>query len=507
MSRIVLYLVTSILGLLTTNAQQFTGQVIDSKTKESIPFATVKIGEVDLISNNDGYFTFSGKNIDDASLIAVSFIGYNPEQLSVNQLKQNNNIIYLTQGTYDIGEIYVTNEKPNVDTIINRTKKGLRTLYSSTDLKQIIFTRNSTEFNPKTAEVKIKKSTDFSRNELKKLNEELAQFTSGLINYPPQQFIDRLVNYYTSTKKVNDKDAFISKVEVIKAVKLHDQNRSTDLEDLGKTATDLMLKYVDTTKFYRIKSGLFGSRDTISFSEEYNNQLRNKHTNQRLPENKKNREIKSNINTIRSTFWHPETDFIRNIEFYNYTLLHTTFLDDELVYVIEFTPKKRKAKYKGKFYINADDYAILRVDYDLADGKNLYSFNLKLILGIKSAQNISKGTIIYKKIPDRDTYYLYYASSEWGQYFYVNRPLKLIEITKNRKERDVVAFDIEVEGNQRNKSEYLSTSISSITSEEVEKITENDFNYEIQTRYNSNIWKGYDVIEPLEEMKKFEALE
>ncbi|MFA5555689.1 MAG: carboxypeptidase-like regulatory domain-containing protein [Flavobacteriaceae bacterium] len=505
MLRLILLLLSLFWSFYFTYAQQITGRIIDSQTKESIPFATIRVGEADLISNQEGYFTFLPDN--NSETVVISFIGYNSQQLSVSQLRQNS-IIALVPVIYDIGEIYVTNEKPNADTIVNRAKKGLKTLYKSTNLKQTIFTRKSTEFKPKTAEVKIKKSTEFSKNELKKLNEELAGFTSGLVNYPPQQFTDRLVNYYTSTKKINDKFASVSKVEVIKAVKLHDRNRSTHLDDLEKTAANLMLKYVDTTKFYRIKSGLFGSRDTISFSEEYNNKSKNKYAKQQSPENKKNSEIKSSITISRSTLWNSETsEFIHKTDIYTYTFVETTYLDGELVYVIDFKPKKKKAKYSGRLYINADDYAILRADYDLAEGKNLYSFNLKLILGVKSAQNISRGTFIYKKVSDSDMYYLYYASKEWGQYFYINRPLKLIEITKNRKERDVVAFDIKVEGNMIDKSEYLNTSIQSVTSEEVEKIKEKDFNYEIQSEYNPNIWKGYNIIEPLEEMKKFKVLE
>lgn len=504
MIRTIFFLLTLLLGIATTNAQQITGQIIDSQTNESISFATIKIGETDLISNNDGYFTVSSDSETD--LMTVSFIGYISQTITVGHLKQNK-VIKLVEGMYDIGGIYISNETPSVDTIINRARKGIRTMYSSTNLKRTIFTRKSTEFKPKTAEVNITKSTEFSKSEFKKLNEELAEFTSGLVKFPPQQFTDRLVNYHTATKKVDEKPIFTSKIEVIKAIKFKDDKRSTDIDDLEKTATNLMLKYIDTTKFYRIKSGLFGSRDTISLSEEFNNRPKNKRQKQQPPENKKISEIRTNINTSNFLFWHPEITFIHKPELYTYTFVEATYLDNELVYVIDFKPRKRKAKHIGRLYINADDYAILRADYDLPEGKNLNSFNFKLVLGVKSAENISKGTIIYKKVLDSKSYYLHYAYKEEGGYFYVNRPLKLIEITQNRKERDVVAFDLKVEGNHLSKSEYLNTSAKPTTYEEVEKINEKDFEYEIHNRYNPNIWKGHNVIEPLEEMKNFKTTE
>jgi hypothetical protein len=51
---------------------------------------------------------------------------------------------------------------------------------------------------------------------------------------------------------------------------------------------------------------------------------------------------------------------------------------------------------------------------------------MKFLLGIKASQNISKGTITYKKKRRDDGYYMQYAAIEKGQYFYLNRPLKFI---------------------------------------------------------------------------------
>jgi hypothetical protein len=48
----------------------------------------------------------------------------------------------------------------------------------------------------------------------------------------------------------------------MKAVQLRQMN--------WKKALNMMLQHLDSTKYYRVKSGLFGSRDTISLRKDYN---------------------------------------------------------------------------------------------------------------------------------------------------------------------------------------------------------------------------------------------
>lgn len=46
-----------------------------------------------------------------------------------------------------------------------------------------------------------------------------------------------------------------------------------------------------------------------------------------------------------------------------------------------------------------------------------------------------------------------------------------------------------------------------ISTSDYEALQEQEFEYQILKKYDSNIWKGYNVIEPLEEMKRFEVVE
>jgi hypothetical protein len=55
----------------------------------------------------------------------------------------------------------------------------------------------------------------------------------------------------------------------LKATKLKNEGSAASSDELEK-GLNMMLQHLDSTKYYRVKSGLFGSRDTISLRKDYN---------------------------------------------------------------------------------------------------------------------------------------------------------------------------------------------------------------------------------------------
>jgi hypothetical protein len=252
MTRIVIYFLTLVAGLLTAQAQQTKGKVVDSKTQEPIAYANIKINDADnTVTNTEGFFTISEK--DDNAVVTVSFLGYHSTQLTVAQLK-NNSTVYLEEGVFELGSVFVSNQKPNADSIMRVVKENLSKNYEyGSDYKYRIFKRETSQFKPKTMEVDITKSTGFTKKQLKETNEEIRKFTSSLIKYPPISYTDILIDYAAVNKKTEDgKSSIRAKANVIKAIRLADESRSTSLDDLEESATKMFLKHMDTTKFYRI---------------------------------------------------------------------------------------------------------------------------------------------------------------------------------------------------------------------------------------------------------------
>ncbi|MFQ3173706.1 MAG: hypothetical protein ACI9WT_002110 [Flavobacterium sp.] len=487
-------------------AQNIKGKVIDSKTGESIPYANIKVnGSENLISNAEGYFSLSENNSKDETLLTVSYLGFVTQQLTVAELKKLDFTIKLLAGIYELSDVAVSNLKPNPYEIMANVKANLTRNYTTGEKgsKEMFFYRTSSYFNPSIIDVEINKSTGFSKQALSKVNNDLQSFSTKLISHPPVSFTDILCNYYSVKTKKADKFVFNSKLAVLKATVLKNEGESTSLDDLEKTAKNLMLQHLDTTKYYRFKSGLIGSRDTISLRKDFNNK----------PE--KDKEVKNQLTAAKSKLKgfmsennilnNKRFDFIQKPELYDYTYEGTAYTNqNEFAYVLTFKPRKSKAMYVGKLYISETDYAVLRTDYVLDDGEKVHNFNMKFLLGIKVSENVSKGTVIYKKRAEDDNYYMQYATTESGNYFYLNRPLKLIELAKG--EKDVLALDFKMEANTRNKTEFLNISRSEISQAAIEKVKEEDFKYINIKSYDPKIWKDYNAIEPLEEMKQFKAI-
>lgn len=496
-----------LLGIQAAIAQNITAKIIDSKSGESLPYANIKVNEtINLVSNTEGYFTLSESNSSEASVLTVTYLGYAKRQITVGELKNQQYIIKLDPGVFELETMTISNIKPDPDAIMAEVKKNLPANYKKNGQpsKDMIFYRNASNFIPEKIDIEFTKSTGFTKKGLESANNELHAFTSKLISHPPKEFKDMLCNYYTDTKIKDNKPMLHTKLDVIKATLLKDEDRSVDLEDMQQTSENILLKHLDSTKYYRVKSGLFGSRDTISLRKSFNEKKnKNKTKTSKLNSSKSGLTMFMYENNFLQS---NKMDFVNKPELYKYTYEGKTYNDkDEFMYVLRFEPRKSKAKFTGKLYVSETDYAVVRCDYTLAEGKTLSGFNMKLLLGVKASENKSKGTLIYKKNDDKSGYHLQYASVETGQYIYINRPLKFIELTDS--EKDVVAFDLKVEGNTNDKKEFLTISKSEINTTVFDNVKEEEFNYIPLKRYDPKIWKDFVSIEPLEEMKQFRVAE
>lgn len=504
-------LLTTFISLLVFQlgiAQHIRGKIIDAATGDNIPYANIRVNNAEnLVSNGEGYFSLSESSSQDETLLVVSYLGFVNQQLTVGELKKLDFTIKLLPAVYELDDVEVSNIKPNPYEIMANVKANLSRNYTTGEKgsKEMFFYRTSSYFNPSIIDVEINESTGFSKQALSKINNDLQSFSSKLISHPPVSFTDILCNYYSVKTKKAEKFVFTSKLDVLKATLLKNEGESTSLDDLEKKGTNLMLQHLDTTKFYRIKSGLIGSRDTISLRKDFN---RKKKTGVNIEINSQLTATKSNLNSLmyqNNLLNNKRFDFIQKPELYDYTFEGTTYTNEnEFAYVLTFKPRKSKAMYVGKLYISETDYAVLRTDYVLDEGEKVHNFNMKFLLGIKVSENVSKGTIIYKKRAEDDNYYMQYAATETGNYFYLNRPLKLIELTSG--EKDVLALDFKIEANTRNKTEFLNMSRTEATVAAIEKIKEQDFKYITIKSYDPKIWKDYNAIEPLQEMKQFKAI-
>lgn len=480
---------------LTLKAQTVTGQILDSKTKEVISFATIQFGENDgVVSNAEGFFTLNIEKLNVTKSITVSYLGYQTETLTVDQLNANNNIIYLKEAVNQLDTVYITNKFPSVDSILKMVNRNLSKNHNTTLSKHSIFTRETAFFKPSKIDIEIEKSSGFKKSQLESSNKQLDSLTRSLTTKQPSQtFTDILSDFYIS--ETNQ-----SKMDVVKATKLFDVNNQNHFDDIQKKSTTIILKHLDVDKTYKLKSGLFKIEDSLSLKS--NETKKDTANNNQLVHLKDETHKFFMSNQFGASSF---LDFVLDTSLYDYTIEDVTNYEGEFVYVIGFKPKKRKANYIGKLYISESDYAVLKVDYAYAEGKTGEKLNLKFLLGVKFVENQHKGNILFRKNSETSVYYPYYINQEIQQYVYLHRPLKFIE---NGGDKNKVGFDFKVEGHMIEKMEYLNLGHTSISGSDFNAIKEaKTVDYQKLNKYDASIWKGFNAIEPLEEMKQFKVEE
>lgn len=500
MKKLVTLCIFLLLNIGLTLAQGVTIQVTDAQTGESLPNASIVVNDTDnLIANNDGYFTLT--NNEDAAKVLISYIGYNRAVTTAGALKQAKQI-KLNRAVYELTGVNISSIGNNPDAIMAAVKKNLNDnyKYNGKPEKNRVFFRESSVIMPVQIDADITESTGFSKAQLKEINKDIGAMTKRVTANPPREFTDILGDYYRGSGTANGKTTNYAKFEVVKATKLKDLTNGGSLEELGEKSLNIIGQHLDTTKYYRMKSGWFGSRDTVPlFDGKKNRKDKVKQRNNDMAQ--------SRMLTFmtESSILSNKLTFIAFPEWYNYEYKGIVQSEEGMVTVLTFSPRKGKAKYAGTLYISNSDYGVVRADFALAKGKTLGGVNLKLLLGVKQSENVSKGTLMYKKRPEGEGYYLQYASRETGQYIYMNRPVKFIEITEGDK--DVFAIDVKFEANMLDKEEYFNMKQNEITATGFDAIKQPDFDYILLKRYDPAIWKEYGGIEPLEEMKQFRVVE
>jgi len=197
-------------------------------------------------------------------------------------------------------------------------------------------------------------------------------------------------------------------------------------------------------------------------------------------------------------------NFIDKSRKYKFELKDYTTIDEHSVYVIDFVPK-RSADFKGTIYVNTEDFAIIRADYE--NVKNLK--NIKL-LGVHFRDNLYKGKTIFSKNTN-GKYSVKYIEKTRGNVYGVDRPLKIIEknkFVKGRRKQNELSLGLDIGAAAVSKYEVIVFDTKPLSEGEYSKSTENNtIKPKYMSKYDPEFWKGYNIIEPNTAIKKFTVIE
>ena len=487
--------------------ESINAKLIDSTTQKPIPFATISFNKTSgVISNENGVFQmYLNKKITQTDSIFINCLGYKNKRFAVQ--KFTDSIIILSYKSIELDEVLVSNKEYTIDVIIEKATENLSNNYDFEFTKSRLFYRESNYTDMLKHDVDVKKST------IPDLNQKLIDSVLNIIPKKSGNHTELLGDLYE--KPLSEKP---HKLDIIKASNLYDKNNEMSFEGLEKKFNDIFKKHIKRDSYFKIKSGIFGTKEDIdsSFFGDNKDDKELEQTKTLIEAQKKKEQDrkksflkyrkKAITNLEKSSFLFEDSylNFLEKSNRYEFELVDYQFLNGEFVYKITFAPK-RKEDYKGTLYINTDDFAIVRLDYE--NVKALRNFRL---LGISFNEHLRKGTFIYAK-NTTEKYALKYAEVESGSKFGIKRPLKIIEKNKHVKGRlkqNEISTDIHFIVSNITKKELVVFENESITETQFNAFTEKaNVTPTYLPKYDPEFWKGYHVIEPNQAIKNFKSIE
>jgi len=157
------------------------------------------------------------------------------------------------------------------------------------------------------------------------------------------------------------------KLDIIKASHLYDKSLEISSDGLEERFNKIIKKHIKRDSYFKIKSGIFGTKSDIDSSFFDNQNAKEVEQTQAIIEEKKKQDIarkqdflnyrKYEITELRKNsfiFEDSDLNFLEKDNRYDFKIEDYSFLNDDFVYKISFTPK-RKADYKGVIYVNTAD--------------------------------------------------------------------------------------------------------------------------------------------------------
>ena len=465
--------------------QTIKGKIVDIN-QNPIPYTTLQIGpNYGVITNEEGVFTLEVDNFSASDKVSISCLGYKSQDYILSGFIPKTYV--LIESVSELSEVFITNRALTIKEILENVRSNISKNYP-TDQNQRVFMRETNNFNLKDFDFELVKSTNLKRSKIKKLNKRIDSIKGDLIGNKSSYYSDILFDL----SKISDS----SEISVIKAVKLIDKEKDLSTEAVNGQLIKTSLNLLDSTATYKLKSGLFTIEDSLKVGGFLNDKAN--------PKTEKTENLKSQINGIiknNTLNENSKLDFLFEEKGYDYTIERMTSIGDDAVYTISFKPKKRSSKYAGRLYVNASDFAVVKMEYQFAENRTGQKLNLKFLMGVKYVENAYKSTVIFKRNAN-ETYDLQFIGQESGNYVYIDRSLKFIR-NKRSEDDDKQSLKLKfmIEQNYKVKVEVFF-----IENNNVADFNETDeYAVDYISRYDTSIWKDYNVLSPVNAILEYKT--
>ena len=479
-----IYFLLLVLISFNLKAQSKKIKIIDSISFEPVPFATIFFSNNNgIISDEDGLFELIPEQYSKKDSLFVSSMGFEPKQFSLDIF--NDSIIRLVPKTISLKNVVVTNNQLSSNEIIDSVKLYINKNYNFNITENKLFFRQ--EFNQELKKFKLNKF----KSTIKDLTAESMDRMTDNLPKKSKNELESLSYYYVNS------NIDVPKIKLIKSRRTNDDNESDLSKSLGDKLEKSLRENLKSNSYFKIRSGWLPFSGDLTFNGLWEIDSTNQDQLNKLKEEeikrKENFSIgqKGRIQSVYlKSFFNPNSDlnFILKSKNYIFSESELTYLGNELVYVIECYPK-RGDKYKGTIYVNSDDFAVVRIDYE--NIKPLSKFKL---LGVSFSSNLEKGRMVFSKF-ENEKYSLSYYQNSRGNNISIKRPFKIIEknkFVKGRKKQNQISAKLDFASSSIYNTELQVFRVRSIEETQFEEIDEKNQVLPIYLEeFKKDFWEGF----------------
>jgi len=430
------------------------------------------------ISNEHGNFSIDINSLNDTNVIRFQCIGYKTKELTIERIS-NNVPILLSENIYTLDEVLVLGNTPDPEEIVKAILENKELNYKDTTHKKQVFIRERYVNNI------LNFKLDFKKSNISELNPEMIQTIEKYTPKHSTSYSDLLSNLYIKNRES-------LKLDPIKVVALKSESIS-ELASFQKIFENLFNNTNDK-EYWRIKTGIIGAKINSVGTDSID----------------ENKTLLSTFNTQNhlnfATFEDEDKwEFLHKTNKYDFVIVGGTSINNESVYIIDFTPK-RKGTYEGRLYVSIENYALIRADYKYAPDK--LGTNIHL-LGIGYTQTNFSGSIYFEK--QDGNYNLKYLSYQNNYKISIDRKIALQKKKKrfliNKKLKEIkIGLDFVQENNKS--IELLVVGQFQISEQDFESFKEEKYiDITYVNQFDENLWKGHTTIAPTKQMKEYKKLE
>ena len=497
------YLIFFFLVLSKISSQEISGVIIDSLSQNPIPFANVTSNfNKNTITNEEGRFRlFKEIPFTKKDSIYLSSIGYNSLSLGVNLTDEFK--ILLSPKIIELETVVVTNrEKLTAIEIIDKVKENVKNVFEFDYKNKKIFRRRIIMSDFDKAKIDIKKSS------IKEFDQIFMDSITSTIPKKNNFYIEALYDFFGNRNPDNQK------VNILKSAELINKDNEISFKTIQSKIQPIVDVKVKRDSYFKFKSGIIPididreGLDFMSIDSTDNSQLekiKNNKLNERKDFNLNNRNYIKDISNSYIDYKNKEFKYevFKKSRKFNFKIAEFSYLGYEPVYIIEYYPKSTRGKYKGRLFIHADDFALIRID-----NQNIRLLRNLNFLGVYFRLNKRLDKRIFKK-NENNKYDLYFAENYYESSFGLDRPLKIIEKNKNvrgRRKQNQLKMQITFTGNNKVKTEVIFIESDILKVDDYNKIKEIDSELPIKLmEYDPNFWSGYNILEPQQILKEFKV--